>query len=91
MYCKKCGSPLPNDGYICKFCGTMVAKDQIKEQKELIKEHKYDQRLKTEKYGQAKINYQTEEKPKENKFLGIAIIVAVIIFLIILAILLNVN
>ncbi len=91
MYCKKCGSPLPNEGYICKFCGAMMGEEQIQKQKEIIKEHKYEPRLKTEMYGQAKINYKTEDTPKENKFLGIAIIVGIIIFLIILAILLNIN
>lgn len=37
MYCKKCGAALPSHGFVCKSCGTMMDSDQIKEQKEYMK------------------------------------------------------
>lgn len=88
MYCKKCGSPLPKDGVICKFCKTAMSQEQINERNKI--KNKQDQNiiLLSEKYGQAS---HIEYRPKENKFLGMIIIVITLLVLIILAILINVN
>ena len=42
MFCKKCGNALPTEGFICKICGTMMDKDQIKEQKENLDKKRQD-------------------------------------------------
>ena len=92
MFCKKCGNPLPKEGYICKFCGAMMDKDQIAKQNDYIKENRFNSsKLKSELYGVEKINYdQDQDAKEENRFLGIAIVIGVIIFLIILAIIMNI-
>ena len=79
MFCQKCGNPLPKEGYICKFCGAMMGRDQIEKQKEYMKEHQYDPKLKSELYGQEKINYNTEKD--KNKNLGFLIILAIILYI----------
>lgn len=86
--CKRCGSPLPNDGVICKFCGAAMDQEQLNYQQKM--KNKDDQRimLLSEKYGQ-KNNIEYRET-KENKALGLAIIIIVLLFLVILTILLNV-
>ena len=90
MFCKKCGNPLPKEGYICKFCGAMMDKNQVENQNKLMKENSYQPKFKTELYGGEKINYQENEHKEEKNFLPYAIIGGVIIFLIILAIIINI-
>ena len=29
MKCSRCGSPLPSDGIVCKFCGALMDQKQI--------------------------------------------------------------
>ena len=29
MKCNRCGSPLPSDGMVCKFCGALMDQKQI--------------------------------------------------------------
>lgn len=90
MFCKKCGNPLPKEGYMCKFCGAMMDKNQIENQNKLMKDNHYQPKLKSELYGMEKINYQENERKEEKSFLPYAIIGGVIIFLIILAIIINI-
>ena len=91
MYCKKCGNPLPNEGLTCKFCGAMMEKEQIVQQKGAYQEKKWQTRLKSELYGMDKINYQNEKENKKNFPFGIFLIIGVLIILIVIAILINVN
>lgn len=89
MYCKKCGAALPSHGYICKSCGTMMDSDQIKEQKEFMKNsdnQKIELNLLSDRYRREPIN-RDYSKRKDNKLLGALLIVLVVIVLIIIAIL----
>lgn len=89
MYCKKCGAALPSHGYVCKSCGTMMDIEQIKEQKEYIKNEdnkKIEVNLLSDKYRKEPIK-RDYSKRKDNKLLGALLIILVIIFLIIIAIL----
>jgi len=89
MFCKKCGAALPSYGYICKSCGTMMDSEQIKTQKNFIKEREKTQnevRLMSDRYSSEPIK-RDYRKNKENKYLGAIFIVLVIIILIIIAIL----
>ena len=81
MVCQKCGNQLPNEGFVCKFCGAMMTDEQIEQQKNYLKERRFQPKLKSELYG-------IENNPK---FKAILIIAGVIIFLIILAILINIS
>ena len=91
MVCQKCGNQLPNEGFVCKFCGAMMTDEQIEQQKNYLKERHFQPKLKSELYGIEKINYQKEEAQNNPKIKAILIIVGVIIFLIILAILINIS
>ncbi len=91
MFCKKCGNPLPKEGYICVFCGAMMTKEQIEMQKKLMQENKYKVELKTQDFNQDKLNIEHTDDKKENKLIPILIILGIIIFLIVFAILLNVG
>ena len=88
MYCKKCGAALPSRGFICKSCGMMMDVNQIKEQKNFLKENKSNMEvnLLSDKYSSEPIN-RDYSKIKENKYLGASLIVLVVIVLIIIAIL----
>lgn len=89
MYCKKCGAALPSHGYVCKSCGTMMDSDQIKEQKEFMKNsdnQKIELNLLSDRYRREPIN-RDYSKRKDNKLLGALLIVLVVIVLIIIAIL----
>ncbi len=88
MYCNKCGAALPSHGFICKSCGAMMNSEQIKAQKEYIKENKkkIEVNLLSDRYN-SNIKRDYRENPKENKFLGILLIILVMIILIIVAIL----
>ena len=89
MYCKKCGAALPSHGFICKQCGTMMDSEQIKEQKEYIKNEenqKIEVNLLSDRYRSTPVN-RDYSKRKDNKLLGGILIILVVIILIIIAIL----
>jgi len=89
MYCKKCGAGLPSRGYVCKSCGTMMDSDQIKKQKEYIRNEenkKIEINFMSDRYSREPIN-RDYKKFKENKYLGAVLIVLVVLFLIIFALL----
>ncbi|MCM1052641.1 MAG: hypothetical protein NC483_01500 [Ruminococcus sp.] len=86
MFCKKCGAALPSHGFICKSCGAMMDMEQIKEQKEHIKNNNNNEiNLLSDKYSREPIN-RNYEKHKEYKFIGALVIVLILFILIILAI-----
>ena len=89
MYCKKCGAALPSRGFICKSCGCLMDGDQIKEQKEHIKNEenkRIELNFLSDKYSSNPIN-RDYSKNKDNKYLGAVIIIIVVIILIVFAIL----
>jgi len=89
MYCKKCGSALPSFGYICKSCGAMMDSEQIKMQKDFIKERentRHEVKLMSDQYSTEPIK-RDYRKNYENKYLGAIFIVLIVIILIIIAIL----
>lgn len=89
MYCKRCGAALPSHGFVCKSCGTMMDSEQIKEQKEYMKNEsnkKIEVNLLSDRYRNEPIN-RDYSKRKDNKLLGAILIVLVVIILIIIAIL----
>lgn len=88
MYCKKCGAALPSQGFICKSCGAMMNTDQIKEQKEFMKNNNQNNSLNllSDRYRTEPLN-RDYKKRSENKYLGVLLIVLVVIVLVIVAIL----
>lgn len=89
MYCKRCGAALPSHGFVCKSCGTMMDSEQIKEQKEHIKNEdnkKIEINLLSDRYRKEPIN-RDYSKRKDNKLLGGILIVLIVIILVIIAIL----
>ena len=89
MYCKKCGAALPSQGFVCKSCGTMMASEQIKEQKDYIKDDdnkKLEINLLSDKYSSNPIK-RDYSKRKDNKILGAILIILILIALIIIALL----
>lgn len=87
MKCSRCGSPLPSDGIVCKFCGALMNQKQIAYQNKMRDNDNKRITLLSEKYGhENKIEYR---ETKENKALGLAIIIIVLVFLIVLTILIN--
>lgn len=87
MICKNCKNPLPSDGIVCKFCGTLMSQEQINDQRKYKEREKERIVLLSEKYGhENKIEYCEN---KENKILGFISIVIVLLVLIFLAILMN--
>lgn len=88
MFCKRCGSALPNEGAICKQCGAMMSKEQLEEQKKWqeIQNNSNTVNLMSQKYGVSKENFKYDtETPKENKLLGAVIILGVLIIIVIIA------
>ena len=77
MICKNCKNPLPSDGIVCKFCGTLMSQEQINYQRKYKDRENERIVLLSEKYGH------------ENKILGFISIVIVLLVLIFLAILMN--
>jgi len=87
MICKNCKNPLPSDGIVCKFCGTLMSQEQIHNQRKYKDRENERIVLLSEKYGhENKIEYREN---KENKILGFISIVIVLLVLIFLAILMN--
>jgi len=89
MNCKKCGNSLPNNGAICKFCGAMMSEEQIVLQNNQNKNRGLNQNLKSDLYGVEK-NIAYNKNEKENKILGVIIIAIILVFIIVLALLLNI-
>lgn len=87
--CKNCGSPLPNEGIVCKFCGVAMDKEQYDEQVKNQERDKERIKLLSEKYGTHQ-NIEFNEV-KENKLGGLLIIVGVLLFLLVLVIIINVR
>ncbi len=88
MICNRCKKPLPNTGIVCKFCGALMTQDQINYQNKMRDKDNKRIMLLSEKYGvNNKVEYREEKK--ENKVLGLFIIVLTLLILIILTILLN--
>lgn len=88
MKCKNCGNPLPSSGVICKFCGALMDREQINYQNKMKDKENQRIMLLSEKYGhENKIEYREK---KENKILGLAIILIILVFLILLTILINI-
>lgn len=86
MKCSRCGSPLPSDGMVCKFCGALM--DQKSYQNKMKDKNNERIVLLSEKYGyQNNVEYR---EVKENKVLGLIIISVVLVILIILTILINI-
>ncbi len=88
MNCKRCGKSLPNRGVTCKFCGTLMDQEQIDYQRKMNDKTNERIELLSEKYGRD--NNIEYSEPKENKALGLAVIIIVLLFLIILTIIINV-
>lgn len=87
MTCRNCGKPLPSDGIVCKFCGALMNQSEINYQNKMRDNDNKRITLLSEKYGhENKIEYR---ETKENKSLGLAIIIIVLVFLIVLTILIN--
>ena len=85
--CKNCGSPLPNEGVVCKFCGVMMNKDQYDEQVKTNGREQEKLKLLSEKYGtHQNIEYS---KVKENKLTGLLIVLGVLLFLMVLVIIIS--
>lgn len=89
MNCKRCNSPLPSDGVVCLQCGAMMTKEQIEEQKkwkEINKESNNRVKLMSNKYGVNKenFNYDNEQK-KENKLLGLLVVIGVFLLILLIA------
>lgn len=88
MICKRCGAALPSDGVTCIQCGTMMSKDQIEEQKKWKEINKQNNniQLMSSKYGVNKENFSYEAEPKkENKLLGLLVIVGVLFLILLIA------
>lgn len=89
MYCKRCGAALPSHGFVCKSCGTMMDSEQIKEQKEYMKNDdnkKIEVNLLSDRYQKDPIS-RDYSKRKDNKLLGAILIILIILILIIIALL----
>jgi len=89
MICKRCGAALPNEGVVCKQCGAMMTKEQIEEQKkwnEMDERNKYAAKLMSSKYNVNKENFSYDEEPKkENKLLGLLVVVGVFLIIVLIA------
>lgn len=88
MICRKCGSALPSEGFICKRCGAMMNEDQIKEQNAYMKENKtkYQTKLVSEEYGKHKLFQARDKENDTNKLMGLVVVLGVLLFIIIIAI-----
>ncbi len=88
MYCARCGQALPSHGFICPNCGAMLNNEQIKKQQEYMREEEKNNHainLLSDKYKVKKDNiYKT---PKDNKMIGIVIILVIVVILLVIAIL----
>lgn len=90
MTCRRCGKALGTDRGICPFCGAMLSNEQMNEYKKYQKEHQYEAKMITEKYGLQKPIYESQDKGS-NKALGILMILAILLILIIFVLLIVLN
>ena len=88
MFCKRCGASLPSTGFLCTNCGFMMDTEQIKQQKEFMKENKQGKNVEmiSERYGKNKILYQKREKEK-NSILKSALFLFFLLFLLVAGVL----
>ena len=72
MICHRCGASLPDKGFLCLFCGTMMDQEQIKFQKEFLKTKLPNQNIEfiAKRYGKKGELFQKREKEKSLSFLG---------------------
>lgn len=84
MVCKRCGAPLPSQGYVCKQCGMLMSSDQIEEQKQSIRNNGLSTELVSEKYGGKKQIFQGRDGV-ENKGKALLVLFGILIFIIIVA------
>lgn len=70
MVCKKCGASLPNHGFLCTFCGSMMDKEQIKFQKELLNAKNPNKKADfiTERYGKKGVLFQKREEKEKTSY-----------------------
>lgn len=88
MYCKKCGAALPSHGFVCISCGTMMDSEQIKMQKEFMKNDNNEKNVNLLSDIYQKNPLKRDYTPrKDSKLLGALLIILVMIILIIIAIL----
>jgi len=88
MVCNKCGAALPSDGAVCLQCGAMMSKEQIEEKRKWKEINKQNNNIKlmSSKYGVNKENFSYNNEPKkENKLLGLLVIVGVLLLIILFA------
>lgn len=91
MICKKCGAALPGRGMICKACGATMAPDQVEGMRQINKAQQFGSTripikpiLEEDNDYENLNNYKTS---KENKFLGVVIILVILLIVIVIAIL----
>ncbi len=88
MICRRCGKSLPSEGIVCPFCGNALNQDELNKRR-IFQGKRTEARLLSDKYGVDKSSLYKKEEQNENKLLGLAIILGVLLFLIILVILVN--
>ncbi len=81
MVCKRCGAPLPSEGFVCKQCGMMFDEEQIKMQKEQEQGGKKVEYV-TEKYGGQKQLFKGREPQNNKKGFLIPIIFLILLILV---------
>jgi len=83
MKCKRCGKALGTDRGICPFCGSLLSKEQVENYRKAKEEKMFEPEMITEKYGE-KLIYYEKSKEKENKVLGLIVILGVLAFLLLI-------
>ena len=84
MKCKRCGSPLPSQGYVCNQCGMLMDKNQIEIQKEYLKQAPLQTTYLSEKYGSKKPLFEGRES-KENNY-GVLLFLFILLVIIVIMI-----
>lgn len=84
MNCRRCGSVLPSEGFVCKVCGALMDTEQIQNQKaNMQKQANQRPNLMSEQNGKYHIEHNTESV--SNKGLMAAVMLIIIAFLIIIS------
>lgn len=86
MNCKRCGAPLPSQGYVCSQCGMFMNKEQIDIQKGFLRSNNAHLKaeLVSEKYGGKKQIFQGRDS-LENKGMAIFVLFGILLLIIIIA------